>query len=192
VGANNLTFATAIGAGTTVSSSNTIKLGRDNNDDVLVGNRLTVHDIPLLSSSFSVCTNAAGDILRCGASSLRWKRNIRLFPTGLDVIRRLRPISFTWKEDGRADFGLGAEDVAKIAPNLVFTSKTGEVEGVKYEKLNLLLINAVKEQQLTIEAQQRQIKSQQQQLNQQQQQILAIKKWISGRNRKPTFVRHNH
>src|SRR5262249_33209985 len=145
-----------------------------------------------LSSSVQLCSNAGGDILQCGASSLRWKQNIQSFRSGLDVIRRLHPISFVWKEDGRADFGLGAEDVAKIAPNLVFTNETGEVEGVKYEKLNILLINAVKEQQQKIEAQQRQIKSQQQKLNQQQQEIVAIKKWLSRRNRKPTSVRHNH
>ena len=47
--------------------------------------------------------------------------------------------------------GLGAEEVAKVAPSLVFSNKEGEVEGVKYERLNLLLINAVKKQQQEIE-----------------------------------------
>lgn len=57
----------------------------------------------------------------------------------------------------RADIGPGAEDVAQVAASLVYTNNQAEVEGVKYEKLNLLLINAVKEQQEQIEQQRQQI-----------------------------------
>ncbi len=76
---------------------------------------------------------------------------------GLDIIRRLRPISFNWKEGGQPDIGLGAEDVAKVAPSFTFTNNRGEVTGVKYERLDLLLINAVKEQQQQLEQQRQQI-----------------------------------
>src|SRR5687768_12284032 len=41
---------------------------------------------------------------------------------GLAIIRQLRPIRFNWKEDGRPDIGLGAEDVAKVAPSLAFSN----------------------------------------------------------------------
>ena len=78
-------------------------------------------------------------------SSLRLKRNVRPYRQGLDIVQRLRPISFIWKADGRADYGLGAEDVARVAPELAFTDNQGEPLGIKYEKLSLLLINAVQE-----------------------------------------------
>jgi hypothetical protein len=81
------------------------------------------------------------------------------FAAGLDVVRRLRPISFNWKKDGRADIGLGAEDVAEVAPSFTFADDKGQVAGVQYERLNLLLINAVKEQQQQIERQQQQIEA---------------------------------
>src|SRR6185295_5177544 len=68
------------------------------------------------------------------------------------------------KEDGRPDFGLGAEDVARVAPSLTFNDDKGEIAGVKYDKLNLLLINAVKEQQQQIEKQQAQIELQRKQI----------------------------
>jgi hypothetical protein len=87
------------------------------------------------------------------------------------MVRALRPISFTWKEDGRPDIGLGAEDVAKVDPSLTFTGSDGEVAGVKYERLNMLLINSVKEQQAQIEDQQNVISQQQEAISQQQKEI---------------------
>ena len=71
----------------------------------------------------------------------------------MSILRKLSPISFDWKEDGRRDIGLGAEDVAKTAPFFAVRNKEGVVEGVRYERLNMVLINAVKEQQEQIAGQ---------------------------------------
>ena len=120
--------------------------------------------IPLLPSVATVCFNPAGDLLQCGASSLRLKTDVRSFSGGLEIVRRLRPISFRWKENGTADVGLGAEEVAEVAPSFVFSNREGEVEGVKYERLNMVVINAIKEQQTQIEHQQKQIEQQQKQI----------------------------
>ncbi len=57
--------------------------------------------------------------------------------------------------------GLGAEAVAAIEPLLVTYNAAGEVEGVKYDRIGVVLLNAVKEQQTHIEAQQKQINEQQ-------------------------------
>src|SRR5205807_2868444 len=124
---------------------------------LMVAGRARVSNIPQEPSGASVCFNVNGDLLQCGASSLKWKTNVRSFRSGLDIIQRLRPISFNWKEDGRPDIGLGAEEVAKVAPSFTFTDDKGEVTGVKYERLSMLLINAIKEQQAQIERQQKQI-----------------------------------
>ena len=58
------------------------------------------------------------------------------------------------------DLGLGAEDVAAVEENLVIRNEKGEVEGVKYDRLGVVLINAVKEQQTQLEAQQKLIEEQ--------------------------------
>ena len=123
-----------------------------------------IASIPLDAWAGHVCFNAAGDLLNCNFSSLSAKNNVHDFRSGLDVVRRLRPINFNWKENGLPGVGLGAEDVAEVAPSLVETNDKGEVSGVKYERLNMVLINAIKEQQEQLERQQRQIDAMNRQL----------------------------
>jgi hypothetical protein len=102
------------------------------------------------------------------SSSLRYKTNIALFRGGLEIINRLRPISFEWKQNHLKDIGLGAEEVERVEPLLTFRNDKGEIEGVKYNQLSAVFINAFKEQQAQISHQQEQIERQQRQLREQQ------------------------
>ena len=56
---------------------------------------------------------------------------------------------------------MGAEDVEKVEPLLVTYNDKGEVEGVKYDRVAVVLLNAVKEQQDLITKQAQQLKQQQ-------------------------------
>src|SRR6185295_949869 len=105
-----------------------------------------------------LCRNPSNQISDC-SSSLRYKTNIQPFISGLSVLNRLRPITFDWKQGGMHDLGFGAEDVAAIEPLLVTRNDKGEVEGVKYDRITAVLVNAVKEQQEQIKQQQSQIQS---------------------------------
>lgn len=154
-----LSFATAIGAGAVVSNSNRIVLGRDDGSDrVTIKGTLELHTLgtgpigaQLCRSNFlGVGTNV---VLNCNSSALRYQTNINGFNPGLGLIKKLRPTTFDWKDFGTRDFGLGAEDVAAIEPLLVTYNEKGEVEGVKYDRIGVVLINAVKEQQKQIEKQ---------------------------------------
>ncbi len=104
----------------------------------------------------TLCRNASNQIASC-SSSIRYKNNIKPFTPGLDLVLKLRPVSFNWKNGGMADLGLVAEEVAAIEPLMTIRNDEGEVEGVKYDRLNVAFVNAFKEQQLQIEAQQKQI-----------------------------------
>ncbi len=85
------------------------------------------------------------------------KTDIQPFTGGLDIVKRLKPVSFKWKTDEISGIGLNAEDVAAIAPQIVTRSEQGEIQEVNENSLIVILINAVKEQQKQIETQQRQI-----------------------------------
>ena len=68
----------------------------------------------------------------------------------MSIINRLEPVSFTWKDGGLRDRGFVAEDVQKIEPLLVTYNSEGQVEGVKYDRITVALVNALKEQQAQI------------------------------------------
>lgn len=158
-GAAGISNATAIGANAFVNLSNQIVIGTDSNI-VLIPGGLSIDTLRIstLASAgiTAVCRNALNDLSTC-SSSLRYKTNIAPFNFGLNLINRLRPITFDWKDGGMKDLGLGAEDVAAIEPLLVTYNAKGEVEGVKYDRIGVVLLNAVKEQQILIQKQQEQI-----------------------------------
>ena len=107
--------------------------------------------------SVPLCWHTGGFNLSTCGSSERYKKNQMPFAGGMDVLMKLRPIAFDWKEGGMHDLGLGAEDVAAIEPLLVTYNAKGEIEGVKYDRIGVVLVNAVMEQQTQIETQKKQI-----------------------------------
>jgi hypothetical protein len=87
----------------------------------------------------------------------------------------LRPVTFGWSATKVRDLGFAAEQVAEIEPLLATYGDDGEVEGVKYKQITTVLVNAVNEQQLQIDAQQKLIQ-------QQQRQIDALKELVCRQN----------
>lgn len=108
------------------------------------------------AGSTQLCRNANSQIATC-SSSIQYKSNVTSFGSGLDLIRKLRPVSFTWINGGMADMGLVAEEVASVEPLLTTTNSKGEVEGVKYDRIGVVAVNAINQQQAQIEAQQKRI-----------------------------------
>jgi hypothetical protein len=106
--------------------------------------------------STSLCRNGSAQISVC-SSSVRYKTNIADFSSGLNLVNRLRPVTFDWKDSQAHDLGLVAEEVAAVEPLLVTRNDKGEVEGVKYDRLSAVFVNAFKEQQAQIERQQAEI-----------------------------------
>lgn len=111
-----------------------------------------------------LCRGTANLISTC-SSSLRYKSNVQTFAGGLNIVERLRPISFDWKESRMPDIGLAAEEVEQVEPVLTFRNDKGEIEGVKYNQLSAVFINAFKDEEKQIEQQQLQIKQQQSQID---------------------------
>jgi hypothetical protein len=97
-----------------------------------------------------VCINGAFAFATC-SSSLRYKTDVHSFDAGLEIVRRLRPISFNWKDGGQRDVGFAAEEVEQVEPLLV-TYKDGQIEGVKYKQITTVLVNAIREQQAQIDS----------------------------------------
>ena len=77
------------------------------------------------------------------ASSRRFKDEIKPMDQTSEAILGLKPVTFQYKNDstGTAQFGLIAEEVAKLNPGLVVRDEDGEIYTVRYEAVNAMLLN---------------------------------------------------
>jgi len=102
------------------------------------------------------------------ASSERFKKDISTMEKASEAVLSLRPVTFHYKTDtkGTPQFGLIAEEVAKVNPALVLPDKEGKPYTVRYEAVNAMLLNEFlkehrknEEQEATIASLQKQIEA---------------------------------
>jgi hypothetical protein len=79
-------------------------------------------------------------------STRELKDNITPVESQLENLQKLNPVRFTWKENGKDDMGLIAEEVAQIYPELVEYDQAGNPIGVHYSRLVTVLIKELQEQ----------------------------------------------
>lgn len=146
------------GAGTVAESfTSSVFFGIFTGNVVLQGpalNNVLPSTVHLCIRGLALNSGFGGEALsRCvsSLSSTRYKTAVEPFSDGLEVINRLNPVAFAWKEGGARDLGLSAEDVAEVEPLLVSRNEKGEVEDVKHENMLVIFINAIKQQQAQIE-----------------------------------------
>ena len=92
----------------------------------------------------------------------------------------MRPVTFDWKGRAEPDLGLVADDVAEIDPLLITYDREGKIQGIKYDRIGVVLINAVKEQQAQISGQHKQISSQQSQIEAQDAKIKSLEMQVEA------------
>jgi hypothetical protein len=102
-------------------------------------------------------------------SSRRFKEDVRDLGDASRGLERLRPVTFRYKRaepDGTRprQYGLIAEEVAAVYPELVQYGATGEPQAVRYHELPAMLLNEIQRQQRQIAAQQAELQAQAAQL----------------------------
>ncbi|HCA58791.1 MAG TPA: hypothetical protein DEP46_12505, partial [Blastocatellia bacterium] len=141
---------------------------------------------PICYSNFSFGSTGGVILNRCAStfSSVEDKTDVQPFSGGLELVKRLDPVSFKRKADGTAAVGLNVEDVIGAAPELVIRDEVAMVDKVSAESLTVVLINAVKQQQKQIESQERQLKEQ-------QRQIELLRNFVCSLDREATICKEN-
>jgi len=88
-------------------------------------------------------------------SSRRFKDSIKPMDQTSEAILSLRPVTFQYKSDtkGIVQFGLVAEEVAKVNPDLVVRDADGTVYSVRYEAVNAMLLNEFLKEHRTVKDQ---------------------------------------
>jgi Chaperone of endosialidase len=90
------------------------------------------------------------------SSSARYKKDIKPMDKASQSIFALNPVTYRGKNDAKGipQFGLIAEEVAKVNPDLVALDRDGKPEAVKYEGVNAMLLNEFLKEHKKVEQQQ--------------------------------------
>jgi hypothetical protein len=107
---------------------------------------ITVGTLIASSVNYNGNVSITGDLDVLGdissSSDINLKENIKTVENSLNTLTQLRGVSFDWKKTGRSSYGVIAQELEEILPELV---KNGEVKSVNYNGLIGVLIEAVKE-----------------------------------------------
>jgi hypothetical protein len=143
----NLTNATSLGYGAVADASNQVRLG-DASISSLYCTGAFYGSVQNITRQLYADLNGKIGYL---VSSARYKTNI-LDMENVDWLFRLRPVNYTYKTDEKntKQYGLIAEEVEKVIPDMVSFDKEGKPETVNYSTLITPLLKAVQEQQQNI------------------------------------------
>jgi hypothetical protein len=114
------------------------------------------------ANALPVVIDGAGQ-LGTVASSERFKKDIAIMGQASEGILSLRPVTFHYKTDGTStpQFGLIAEEVAKVNPALVLPDKEGKPYTVRYDAVNAMLLNEFLKEHCKVESLQKAMVEQQ-------------------------------
>ena len=161
-------FNTAIGdsAGLDIDGDGNVCIGEGvfgesgANDSTYIRNVNTTAQ-PIVAGVDGVTVDLTTGRLGHGVSSQRYKEQIKPMDKASEMLFSLKPVTYRYKKEidpkQTLDFGLIAEEVAKVSPELAIRDAKGQVSNVRYNAINAMLLNEflkehqqVAEQQATI------------------------------------------
>jgi hypothetical protein len=161
VGSNNIDIGNynqnATNSTDVAGESNTIRIGEP-----------TIHTAAFMAGIFGGATSSGVTVyvdstgkLGTAPSSQRFKDEIAPMNKASEVILSLHPVTFRYKKEldpkSTPQFGLVAEEVAKVNPDLVARDAKGDIYSVRYEAVNAMLLNEFLKEHKKVEQLEKQI-----------------------------------
>ena len=138
------------------NESDTIRIGTSQTKAVMLG----IYGMTIATGGTPVYDNPSG-LLGTSTSSERFKQNIRKMGEASEELLALHPVTFQYKPEidpnGTPQYGLVAEQVAKVDPNLVVYDGKGQIYSVRYEAVNAMLLNEFLKEHRKVQEQNTQI-----------------------------------
>jgi hypothetical protein len=141
-----------IGAAGIAAEANTIRIGKQGTQKqtFIAG----IFGVAVTGSTVVVNSNGK---LGVATSAARFKKAVQPMNQASEAILGLKPVTFRYKEeidpDGTPQFGLIAEEVEKVNPDLVGRDENGKVITVRYEAVNAMLLNEFLKEHRRVEEQ---------------------------------------
>lgn len=119
-----------------------------------------------ISGGVAVYINSSGQLGTVN-SSIRFKEDVHDMDDASSAIYRLRPVTFRYKQpyadsSRPVEYGLIAEEVAKVYPDLVVKGANGKIQTVQYQKLTPMLLNELQKQHRILQRMKKTIEQQEQ------------------------------
>jgi len=185
-GANNIALGSNAGSNLTTGSNdidigapgvageaNTIRIGKQGTQK-----QTFIAAVSGVAVSGSQVVVSSSGKLGVATSSARFKEAIKPMDKASEAILALKPVSFRYKEeidpDGIPQFGLVAEEVEKVGPDLVARDADGKINTVRYEAVNAMLLNEFLKEHRTVQELKSIVARQEASAAQQQQEIKAL------------------
>jgi uncharacterized coiled-coil protein SlyX len=150
---------TAIGssAGISITGGGNVCIGVNVSGDAGANDTTWIRNVyDSVASGRAVYADSDGKIGTL-ASSRRYKEEIKPIKQASEVLYRLKPVSFRYKKEidrsHALSFGLIAEEVANVDPDLVTPDRDGKPETVRYEAVNAMLLNEFLKEHRKVEEQ---------------------------------------
>jgi len=165
-------------AGANVTTANNVicigDAGANLNNSCFIGN---IRDVATqFGDAVPVVIDSVGQ-LGTAISSRRFKHEIKPMSSSSEAILALKPVTFQYKSDRThtPQFGLIAEEVAEVNPNLVVRDKSGKIYTVRYDAVNAMLLNEFLKEHRKVQELQNGMATLTAQLKQQAAQIQKVK-----------------
>jgi hypothetical protein len=137
-GSNNIIIGAAVFGNS--ADANVTRIGKTTQKKAFIGGIYN----KTVASGVGVIVNSSGQ-LGTVQSSARYKDDIKPMDKASEALLALTPVTFRYKEELDPEhipqFGLIAEEVEKINPDLVVRDEDGNVNSVRYEAVNAMLLN---------------------------------------------------
>ena len=158
------------------------------------GERLTRLQMDLMRDQFTKTLCLPSDAHVQGLSSARFKKDIKPMDKTSETVLALKPVTFHYKSDtkGTPQFGLIAEEVAAVNPDLVVRGADGKVDSVRYEAVNAMLLNEFLKEHRTVQGQQKEIDALKAELKEQKALIQKVSAQIEVTKPAPQTVVNNN
>ena len=135
-------------------------------------------------------------------SSARFKEAIKRMDKASEAILALKPVTFRYKEEidpeGIPQFGLVAEEVERVNPDLITRDEAGKPAAVRYEAVNAMLLNEFLKEHRQVQAlkstlaqQQKQVEALTASFKEQAAQIQKVSEQLEVSKSSPRLVAHN-
>jgi hypothetical protein len=169
--------------------SNTTRIGILQNRCFISGIRDVTTGVP---DAINVVIDSAGQ-LGTVSSSRRFKDEIKPMDQASAAILALKPVTFHYKSDNtaRPQFGLIAEEVADVNPDLVVRDKNGEIYTVRYDQVNAMLLNEFLKEHRKVQDMQKGMVALTVQLKEQAAQIQKVSAHLEMSKPAPSVVLNN-